>query len=91
MNKRIIIPPETHQGEVKHLYAIIAYKQQGQEKLLIAQTGKGEVRCVSVDKAEINRMFDTILQSTPRDITLVLSKFSLREDQVVRQGSRMIV
>lgn len=87
----IFIPSEIHQGEVRYLYAIVAYKQPGQEKLLIAKTPHGEVRCVSVERSEIQKMFDTIRAATPRDITLVLTKFVLREDVKVESGQRIVI
>lgn len=90
MNNNILIPTETHQGEVKHLYAIIAYKQQGQEKLLIANTKQGNVRCVSTERSEINRMYNEIKKAAPGNITLIIAKFSLREDQRVEFGDRVL-
>nr|DAL05360.1 MAG TPA: hypothetical protein [Caudoviricetes sp.] len=91
MKNKIVIPSEIHQGEVKHLYAIVAYKQPGQEKLLIAKTPYGEARCVSVERSEIQKMFDSIRAATPRDITLVLTKFVLREDVRAEQGQRIVI
>ena len=82
-------PQKIHQGEVKQLYAIVAYKQQGQEKLLIAKTPSGEVRCVSTEKSEIDRMYKAMKDATPRSITLVLTRFSLREDINVDFGNRL--
>ena len=91
MKSNIVIPSEMHQGEVRHLYAIVAYKHPGQEKLLIAKTPPGEVRCVSVERAEIQKMFDTIRAATPKDITLVLTKFVLREDVRAESGQRIVI
>jgi len=83
---KIIIPNEQYNGTINHVYAIIAYKKQNQEKLLQIQGIDGVVRCVSADRSEIYAWYDKIKKQTKGNITLVISKFTLREDHRVEFG-----